>query len=489
MSQMDSYQEHEMGGSGIGSLIGQIPAILWQRKWFVLIPLLIGATLGTAAAFLLPKKYESSAVMVVQSPALPKDVVGMVNTDQIDRRIEAIRQQIITRPALLAVIEANNLYPKERRSKPLSTILDDMRASIVLVPEKVDLGNSRKEDDTISVRLNFTYDDAAKTQAVTQALMERIVEVNATTNTDQAQQTVQFLTDQQADVKTQIDQVEGELSALNSRYGNVIASNSAAVVSGGSAAYDMQISMLERDNASLRSQRNTIASSDTRDPAVASAETQLASLRATYSDNHPDVLLARRRLAEAKELARNNVAKIPTEAIDSQIAANNRQIAQLQALRSGDSARTSAVLAERSQAPAVQQQATQIQQRLKGLYEQYDAVSQRLLEAKAGEKANNEQMGERLLVVDPPVLPDRPTSPNRPLLIGLGIAAGLGLGLLFALAIEMFMRPVRDPATIRAITGARPLAMVPVVQPSPWGGRAQQGGRFRFLRFTTKKLR
>lgn len=488
MIQGDSPQELDQAGSDLGSLIAQIPAIVVQRKWFVLIPLLIGAGLGTATAFLLPKKYESSAVMVVQSPALPKAVLGMANTDQIDRRIEAIRQQIITRPALLAVIETNDLYPRDRRKKPLSAILDDMRASIVLVPEKVDLDNARREDDTISVRLTFTYEDAVKTQAVTQALMERIVEVNATTNTDQVQQTVQFLSDQQSDVKKQIDQVEAELSALNARYGSIIASNSATVVSGGSAAYDMQISALQREIASLKSQRSTIASSDSRDPAVSAAEAQLAALRATYSDSHPDVALARRRLAEARDLARSNVAKIPTETIDSQITANERQIAQLEALRAGDSARTSAVLAERSQAPAVQQQAAQIQQRLKGLYEQYDAVSQRLLEAKAGEKANSEQMGERLLVVDPPVLADRPTSPNRPLLVGIGIAAGLGLGLLLALAVELFLRPVRDPATIRAITGARPLAMVPVVKPALKNRRVRRG-RFPAFRFPSKQLR
>ena len=66
-------------------------------------------------------------------------------------------------------------------------------------------------------------------------------------------------------------------------------------------------------------------------------------------------------------------------------------------------------------------------------------------------------------MVDPPVVPDRPSFPDRPLISALGFAAGLGLGLVLAMGVEMFLRPVRDPKSIASITGARPLALVPVI--------------------------
>lgn len=475
------FQGEGVGGASIGALVSQLPSILWQRRWFIIVPAVLALAASAAAALLLPPKYVSSAVMIVQSPSLPQDVIGSGPNDVIDRRLEAIRQQIINRPALLSMIEANDLYPAKRKSDPLSEVIETMRDSITLVPEKIDLGGSRPEDNTISVRLSFTYEDPYKAQTVAQALMERVVEVNSTSNTEQAVQTVQFLTEQQTDVQEQIKDVEGQIAALNARFGGVLAAANSPVISDSSAGYDMQIAALERENASLRAQREALATADTRDPAVVSAEAALAAARAVYSDSHPDVIQARRRLAEAERLAKSNAAKLPTESIDTQIAFNERQIAQLRAAKTRDSSRISSVIAERSRAPAIQQQADQLQQRLRGLYSQYEAISERLLAAKAGARADAEQLGERLLVVDPPVVPDRPSFPDRPLIVALGLGGGLGLGFVLALAVEMFLRPVRDPRAITAITGARPLAMVPVITPDR--RRRQRGGeRRRFLR-------
>jgi uncharacterized protein involved in exopolysaccharide biosynthesis len=264
-------------------------------------------------------------------------------------------------------------------------------------------------------------------------------------------------------LQSQIKDVEGQISAFNARFGGVLSSASCPLISSGGASFDVQIAGLERENAALRSQRETLATADTRDPGVVAAEAQLAIARATYSDNHPDVVMARRRLTEAQQLAKNNIAKLPTDTIDTQLAFNERQIAQLRAAKSNEAAQVASVLAERSRAPAVQQEAAQMQQKLQGLYQQYEGISGRLLAAKAGARADEEQLGERLLVVDPPVVPDKPSSPNRPLIVALGLAAGLVFGLLLAMAVELFLRPVRDPKAITAITGARPLAMVPVI--------------------------
>lgn len=485
MSKSDLQDETQ--GGGMGALFSQLPSILWQRRWFIVIPAVLGTMGAVAAAFLLPQKYESSAVMIVQSPSLPEDVIGSGPNDIIDRRLEAIRQQIINRPALLSMIEANQLYLEDRQSKPLSEVVETMREAITLLPVKIDLGGNRPEDNTISVRLSFAYEDPFKAQTVAQALMERVVEVNSTANTEQAVQTVQFLTEQQTSVQRQIDEVEAQVAALNARFGGVLASASSPLISGSSAGYDMQIAALERENSVLRSQRETLATADTRDPAVVSAEAQLAAARAIYSDSHPDVVLARKRLAEAENLAKSNIAKLPTETIDTQIAFNESQLAQLRAARARDSSQLASVVAERARAPAIQQQADQLQQQLQGLYSQFEAISQRLLAARAGARADAEQLGERLLVVDPPVVPDKPSFPDRTLLIALGVAGGLGLGLVLALGVELFLRPVRDPRAITGITGARPLAMVPVIKPDRGLPKNRSGERRRFSRWRRRR--
>lgn len=454
--------EQETGGMGV--FFAQLPSIIWQRRWYIIIPALLGIVIATSLAFLLPKKYESEAVLLVQAPSLPKDVIGMQPNSVIEQRIEAIRQKIINRPALIEMIESNDLYGSERATKPLSKLIEKMREAITLESQSVDVGASQLNEQTITVRLSFEYGDPIKAQAIAQQLMERIVEVDATSNTEQLTETVQFLSEQQQEIGRRISETEGEIATFNQRYGGALASSSATMIGGAGTSYDIQIAQLEREIGQLQSQRENIASSDIRDPAVISAEARLASAQSIYSENHPDVVLAKQLLAQAKKFARQNIDRVPVDSIDRQIQFNRNQISQLRTARAREIAQSSAVMAERSQAPALEQRSAQMQQRLATLYEQAEEISGRLLSARAGERADEEQMGERLLVVDPPVIPDTPSFPNRLLIFVVGSAAGIGLGLLLALAVEILLHPIRDPSALKRITGSRPLAIIPVIK-------------------------
>lgn len=237
------------------------------------------------------------------------------------------------------------------------------------------------------------------------------------------------------------------------------------MIGGGGGSYDIQISALQRDNSTLLSQRDLARTSDTRDPAVVAAEAALAGARSVYSESHPDVVLAKQRLAEAREFAKGDSRKPPIDAIDQQIAFNNSQIAALRSAKAGELAQVSSSLSAQARVPLVQQQLGELDQSLTGLNAQYQAVSSRLLAARAGVRADDEQMGERLTVVEPPVVPDTPASPNRPLLAAIGVGGGLVLGILLALAVELLLRPIRDPAALTRLVGHPPLGIIPVIAP------------------------
>lgn len=463
MNSSEVYDDGEARASGgIGAMLSQIPTILWHRRKLIIIPAILGTLAALTAAFLLPTKYESEAVLLVQAPSLPQDVIGNTSGDAITQRIESIRQQIINRPALIALIDRNDLYQSERNSQPLSEIVEDMRDAISLEPQSYDVG-AGNQDTTIGVRLAFLYSEPAKAQAVTQQLMEQIVEVDTTTNAEQLTGAVQFLTDQQQDLQRKIEVAEGELASFNARYGGVIASNSMAAIGGSGTAYDLQISNLQRDIADLEAQRRVLATAETRDPAVLQAEAALASARAVYAETHPDVRLAKQRLEQANNLAKQNVARLPANEIDTKIRLARNQIAQLQIAKNNEAAQTSAVMSQRAAAPGIEQQAAQLQQRVSTLYKQFEDTSNRLLAARASARADEEQLGQRLLVVDPPVVPDTPTSPNRPLIIGIGTVASILLGLLLALAMDLILRPIRSPGVLTDLTGVRPLAIIPEI--------------------------
>jgi polysaccharide biosynthesis transport protein len=453
----------EQEGAPMGSFFAHLPSVLWERRWWMILPLLIGLLGSIAAVLLIRPHYESSALMLVQSPQLPSDVIGGIGTEVIDRRIARIRQQVTSRPDLVALIERHGLYSEERRSGPLSDVIETMRDSITLTPTIIDLPANQAEQRTIAFQLAFQYPEPVAAQAVAQDLMDRILELDASGNVEQATNTVQFLAEQARGLEESIAEIQGQIAGVSARYGGVLAGGG-MMIGGNLGNYDVQVAALQRDNANLIAQRNVAQSADTRDPLVLNAEAALAAARAVYAENHPDVVMARQRLAEARELAKNNTQKLPLEVIDQQIEFNNTQIATLRAAKAQEQAQMNSQLAAQAQAPLAQQQIAALQQDLAGLNQQYQEVQARLMDARAGVRAEDEQMAERLSVVEPPILPDKPVWPNRLLIFALGIGGGLGLGVCLALGLELIFRPIRGPDAVVAITGENPLGMIPVIE-------------------------
>lgn len=447
------------------SFLSHLPSIARQRKWFIIVPALIGLIAGIAAAFILPVKYQSRAVLLVEAPLLPEEVASSNDAELVDQRMARIRQQVLSRPQLIELIQRNDLYTTELQTRSLTEVIDRMRKAISIEPVTADIqqaGSGRKT--TIAFGMSFEYSDPVKVQTVAQALTEQVLQIDSTKSAEQAENTVQFLSDQANGLQQQIGIIEKQISSIKASNGMALAGGSMAMIGGGTGSYDAQIAAIQQANAQLNSQRESAQTSDLRDPVVSQAEAALAAAQATYSDNHPDVVIAKQRLTEARSLAKQTSRRLPTDSIDRQIASNNRQLSILQSARMQEAARTGAVLSAASRAPAVQEQVSQLQQRLDGLNVQFQSVSSRLLAARAGKKAEEDQQGERLSVIDPPVIPDEPTSPNRPLLIAGGLAGGIGLGFLMAGLLELLLRPIRDIGAVQAATGEAPLVVIPTIQ-------------------------
>ncbi|MGF7172188.1 uncharacterized protein involved in exopolysaccharide biosynthesis [Sphingobium xanthum] len=460
--------------AGSANFLPYLPSIIWQRKWLLIIPALLGLIAALATAFLLPTKYESRAVLLVEAPLLPEDVASDVSGQEVlDQRMARIRQQMLSRPQLIQLIERNGLYPAELRSSSLSEVIATMREAISIAPVSAGIQTtSSGRRSTIAFGMSFQYSDPVKAQAVAQALTEQVLQLDATKTAQQAVSTVEFLTDQQTELQTQITQLAQVISEIKVRNGLALSPN-LATAGGGTASIDAQILSIQAANAQLSVQKDLTRSAAERDPVIVQAEANLATALATYSEKHPDVILAKQRLAQAHELAKSNQARIPTLAIDTQLATNNRRLAQLEAARAASESRAGAVANAQIAAPVIQQEIAQYQEKLDNLNDQYRRVSNQLLAARAGKKAEDEQQGERLSLIEAASVPDEPVSPNRPAIIALITGAGLGLGLALILLIELIMKPIRDANAVALATGEAPLIVIPTIMSK--GERQRKG--------------
>jgi polysaccharide biosynthesis transport protein len=455
-------------------LLASLPTILWQRKLLLIIPAVLIAAAGVAAAFLLPRNYQTRALLLVEARNLP-DTPGS-GDNPIDRRMARIRQQILSRPDLVELIQANDLYQASAHKEPLSVLVDRMRAATDISAVNADIqaapgGNS----GSIAFSLTFSYPQPGPAQLVAQTFVDRLIKLDATQTQADAQTNVNFLQEQESNLQAQLDTINNRIKEVAGANGAALSSANAGLMIGGAGIdYAGQIATLQRENAQLAAQANTAVD---RDPNVVAAEAQLTAALATYSDNHPDVQLARKRLEIARAAASGAEKRNVSVAVHQQIAANNAAIADLGRQRAAEQGRVAALAAAQSRGPAANQEVQELQGRADIIRSNLARVTTSLLNAKSVSKLTDEQRGERLSLIEPPVTPDHPTSPNRPMLIAAGIAGGLAAGLALVFLVELIQRPIRSAGQLTQLLGEPPLGVVPVLNPrNGWFARRFRRG-------------
>jgi uncharacterized protein involved in exopolysaccharide biosynthesis len=449
-----------------GGIISAIPAMLWQRRWVVIVPVVVATMAGLVAAFLMHPVYESSATVLIESQQVPDDLIGALSgggsqvSDMIGQRIARARERVLSRQDLIRLIRTYSLYQREQRTLPLSKIVDKMRndTTIAAVDNGITMGPGKNLGlaNTIAITVGFQYDDPVKAQLVAQQFVDHFLEADASTQSSQAIDTVNFLTEQANTLQSQIAALEAKATQIKAQNGTVLAmvgmtGNQTSDLS----QIDAQIAGIQAQNSKLQFSGSGVQA----DPAVAQAEAQLRVAQAKFSDTHPDVIAAKAQLDAAKRAAAAQPAG--ADPVAGQLAANRAQLASLQNARNMIASNSSSAQAAASRAPALASQIDQIEKAADLLRQQYSGIGIKLQAAQIQSRMETEQKGERLTLSDPPVVPDHPLRPNRPLIIAGSIAAGFGFGLALVLLMELIMRPIRGTAALRNALGEAPLAVIP----------------------------
>ena len=204
--------EAERGDASPTWIINHLPIILWQRRYYVLACFAVMLLAGVIAAFALPRVYRSTATLLVQSQDLPTTIVDSPTTGAVEQRIARIREQVLSRGDLIQLIEQNDLYVEQRRTQPLSKIIENMRHATSVGALSSDIGQqSGTQNSTIAIAMSFDYPDPVKAQAVLQSFVSKFLSMDSADVEDQASLSVRFLQDQAGKLQGQISELEGQI--------------------------------------------------------------------------------------------------------------------------------------------------------------------------------------------------------------------------------------------------------------------------------------
>jgi succinoglycan biosynthesis transport protein ExoP len=205
------------------------------------------------------------------------------------------------------------------------------------------------------------------------------------------------------------------------------------------------------------------------------AKAALARAREKYSDDHPDVVRLQRSVdgLEKEVTAAGAVGKKREATTHADNPVYIQVKGQLDALivdsaraaKRSDELRAKLDHYERrmAQSPEVERQFHAKSRELETAQLEYKQILAKQTEAQVSQNLESERKGERFTMIEPPQMPEKPISPNRKLIVILGLLLSAGLGVGAAAAHESFDASVRGPNDIRLLLQVPALASIPVI--------------------------
>jgi len=478
--------------------------IIRRRHLAFLIPMFLGWFAVWGSSWILPPRYKSSTLIMMEQPTMPRDyVVPNVNED-VQERLQNITQQILSRTRLMHVVDELNLYTGDRRRHNPDEIVERMRKDIEI--EFVQDAQRR----VIAFRINYSAPDPLVAQQVTSKLTNLVINENLEVRQQQSEDTTKFLEDQLETARQNLAEQEEKIREFKGQHVNELPTqvgSNLQILNGLqsqlqteqgalNAAKQQQVYLeaLIREYRTLGRSPNSPDGAQMGLPAVNQEldklKAQLADLTSRYKDQFPEVRKLKHRIAAMEKLRDQLMADVKSkgnghpsdtgQGASAEALAefrDNPQILQLQGQLQGNrieiknheqmvaslKTKIDDYQARLNQEPVREQQLADLTRGYDQSKATYDELLRKKNQSAMATSMELLQQGERFRIIDPPSLPTKPSFPNRLKFCGLGLIVGLALGMLIGGVLEVMDDRVYREQELRDLLPVAVISEIPVL--------------------------
>jgi len=477
----------------------EILQIGWRWKWLIAVPFVVVAFGTVVVSRTLPDRYRSSTLILVVPQRVPESYVRPTVTSRIEDRLQTINQQIMSRTRLERVILDLNLYQEERRNGIMEDVVEGMRGDI-----KVDIVRG----DAFSV--SYVSRDPRMAMRVADRLSTMFMDESRTDRAVLAEATTDFLQNQLDEARRQLTEVEKKLADYQRQHGGELPSEREANLQTLNNT-QMQVQALvesinrDRDRRYLIEksisdfegevpQAPSVTSVGVDDPNAMPGSTaaaqleyargQLRGMELRLKPEHPDIRRIKRIIAELEKKVqaealerplsagaapdrpltpeekvrreRLKYLRIELEAIDLQLKAKQSEEQRLRGVINAYQAKLAATPTRESELIALTRDYDTLQRN-------YQSLLGKQADSKVAANLERRQIGEQFQTLDEARLPERPFSPNRPLINLVGALAGLGIGIGLGALMEYRDSSFRTDEEVTSVLSLPVLAIIPLM--------------------------
>jgi polysaccharide biosynthesis transport protein len=498
------YEEQNSGGPDIQRYL----QVVRRRHLHFLIPVFLAWLVVWGASWVLPVRYKSGTLILVEQPTMPKNYVEPNVSDDLQNRLQSITQQILSRTRLLLIIDKLHLYGDSRRQ-----ITPDEKVELMRKDIDIELEHDSHGEQITAFKIYYSAHDPHIAQQVTSELTNLFINENLKVRQQQSEDTTKFIGSQLENARVSLAEQEAKVREFKGRHEGELPSQEASnlqILSGLQAQLQNEQDTLNTAKQQrvyfqtlieqYRTVHTTSRSADGTPTGLAGIDQELdrlkaklADLSSRYTDHYPEVENMKDQIAKTEKMRGVLVAELKTKGnrgkqsddgtatgdaadpsqdsaslqLQGQLQANQAEIANRELAIAGLKARVNSYQDRLNSAPASEQELADLTRGYDQSKANYDDLLKKQNESEMATSMEHMQQGERFSMLDPPSLPLKPDFPNRLKFCGIGLGVGLALGLVVVGGFEFMDDRLHSEKEIRLLLPMAILSEIPeIVSPS-----------------------
>ncbi|HQZ01400.1 MAG TPA: GNVR domain-containing protein [Thauera sp.] len=468
----------------VTQLIGYLRG-MWRYRWWGLALAWVVGIVGGVVIYTMPDTYESRARIYVDTDSVLRPLMsGLAIQPNVGQQVAMLSRTLISRPNVEKLITMADLDLGVRTPEQREGLINNLMSELRIQAER----------GTNLFSLSYADTHPEQAQRVVQSLMSLFVESGLGGKRQDTDAARRFIEEQIIGYEQKLNEAENRLKEFRLRNMALLGSGTSDYVSQIGAMNEQlqqaRLELREAENSRSAMRDQLMGSKDDEEslappPMLATPEIDaridalkrsLDDLLQRYTERHPDVTGARRVIAdlEAQKLEqieemRKSGAGAPlmgfgdnssAQQLKLALAEAEGRVASLRARVGEYEARLEQLQASAKRIPEIEAEMAQLNRDYSVHKSNYDRLLERRESASIGADMSAQAGIADFRVIDPPTLPNKPSAPNRLLLLPLAGLVGLLAGFALTFLISQLRPAFSDPRTLREVTGLPVLGTV-----------------------------
>ncbi len=443
---------------------------LRRLPWFLTVAATV-SVIGVTVALVLPEKFRSGALLLFESEQIPDELAPSTVRTGATEQLKILEQQLSTRANMLEIANRFGIY-KDEPNMSAADIVDDMR-------QRTEIASHTGRNEAPTINIAFVGRTANQSLQVANELVNILLQQNVSMRTGRATQTLEFFRQEVERLGGDLDRQETELLGFRTAHQDSLPDSLEFRRSQQSALQERLVQLQREEGAQSDRRRRLVdlfertgrveESANPETPEQRQLQTvraQLDSAQLVYSAQNPRVLALKTQVAALEKMVAGQSGTstgtntAPT-LYDTQLAQVDGELAYIADEKAQVTEQIAALQASIEQTPANAARQSELERENNITRGQYTEAVQRLAAAQTGERIEALSKGQRISVIEQPVLPSDPYSPNRKLIALGSVMGGTALGLALVFLLELLNRSIRRPSELVAALSITPLVTLP----------------------------